>query len=169
MSSIVQPYIENLKSIENKIPDLAKQALKENYSEIVMLVKAEQLGKGKNSMGLPLAWSDGKYSGDGFYSDATDKIADNSINSALGRSTKKPKIAGEPYNFSWTGATLDGMAMKDTGVDTFEIFTTDSKKSYLEGIYGEIFKLTEKHNTYVNEQIILPYLYRYILNNFMKV
>ncbi len=160
--SVLTPYIENLKSIENKIPDLAKQALKENYSEIVMLVKAEQLGKGLNSMGTRLAWSDNGQSGNGFYSPGTQSIADR-------EGVSVPKTVGTPYNFNWTGATLDGMMMKDTGVDTFEIFTTDSKKSYLEGIYGEIFKLTEKHNTYVNEQIILPYLYRYILNNFMKV
>lgn len=160
--SVVTPYLNKLKSIEGKIPDLAKQALKENYSEIVMLVKAEQLGQGLNSLGRPLAWEDNGQSGNGAYAPGTQDKADR-------EGVSVPKTVGTPYNFNWTGGTLDNMAMKNTGVDTFEIFTTDSKKAYLEGIYGEIFQLTPKHNEYVNQEIILPFLYRFVLNNFMKV
>lgn len=164
---VIAPYLNNLSRIKDQIPELAREALKKNYSEIVMLVKSEQLGKGLNSMGLPLQWTDGDQSGTGYYAAATqNKYNQETVGFSGGDQVGKP--FGKPYNFSWTGSTLDNMKM-DIGNDAFEVFTTDGKRRELERIYGEIFTLTEKHNNYVNNEIILPHLYNFILDNFHKI
>lgn len=162
--SVVTPYLNHLEAIKGKIPELAKKAVKARYSDIVTLVKVEQLGKGLNSQGLPLAWSKNGIKGTGKYAQRTQSIYNKDK-----RVSGTSKTAGTPYNFNWTGETLDNTQLKLLGNDAFEIFTISGKQKLLEGIYGEIFKLTDEHNTYVNNEIILPYLYQYILNNMFKV
>jgi len=158
--SIITPYIENLEKIKNKLPEIAAKAINDNYSEIVMLVKSKQLGKGLNSFGTPLEWN----LGDGYYKPATQGYATRD-------KVRVPKIEDQPYNFSWFGETLDNTQLKQNANEsTYEVFTIPWKQRMLEtkAGYGEIFKLTKEHNDYVNEKMILPAIYRYILMNLLS-
>lgn len=158
--SIITPYIDNLEKIKNNLPEIASKAINENYSEIVMLVKSAQLGRGLNSRGEPLKWNEG-----------TGKYAKRTQGYANRDGVRVPKTKGAPYNFSWTGETLDNTQLKQNpNESTYEIFTIAWKQRMLESQlgYGEIFKLTDKHNDYVNEKIILPAIYQHILKNLLS-
>ncbi len=158
---VTKIYIENIIAIEKKLPEIAKQAVLDNSEDIINIVKFAQLGEGKNSFGLPLAWSDG----DGTYANSTQDIADHDPN----YSREEPKTEGQSYNFNWSGETFDFMGLKAKKTDEYEIFTKAGKQSLLEGIYGEIFKLTKENNDWVNRNIIEPAIYRYIIENMFKV
>ena len=158
--SVITPYIDNLENIKNNLPEIASKAINENYSEIVMLVKSAQLGRGLNSRGEPLSWDGGS----GKYAASTQGYATRD-------DVRVPKTKGAPYDFSWTGETLDNTQLKQNPEEsTYEIFTIAWKQRMLESKlgYGEIFKLTDKHNNYVNEKMILPAIYRYILRNLLS-
>ncbi|MCB0463965.1 MAG: hypothetical protein KDC81_14795 [Flavobacteriaceae bacterium] len=156
---ITEKALANLEQIKNEIPIWIRDAILENRGQIVNLVKFEQLSKGLNSDGQPLSWSGGT----GFYAQATQSFAyrDN---------VRIPKVEGWAYNFSWSGQTLDNMYIDsvDVSKSTYEIETVKSKENLLEGIYGEIFKLTDEHNKYVNENIIQPYISKKIMENILK-
>lgn len=159
--SVVTKYINRLQEIKSK--DLyiwGKEAILENKDQIVNLVKYKQLTLGKNSNGLPLAWE----GGDGYYAASTQDYAD-----LDGIST--PKIYRSPYNFYWSGETLENLYLKSVNKQkaTFDISTVAYKKKLLESIYGEIFNLTKEHNEYVNEQIIKPYLYKKLFENMFQL
>lgn len=163
--SLLTPYINNLRSIEQDIPKIAKKAIRANVEEIENLLKQTQLGKGKNSDGLPLAWRQGKKSGNGRYAPTTQKFAN------LGIPSKpiRPKIPGQPYNFEWDGSTFRMMGVKLKGNEEYEIFTRTGKQKFLESIYGRIFDLTEKNNDLVNEKIVLPFIQDFIFENLLNV
>lgn len=67
----------------------------------------------------------------GTYSPKTEAIARQ-------ESTVRPKIAGQPYNFQWTGELFRGMYLK-VFPDRFEIFSRDDKSPLLEAKYSDIF------------------------------
>tara|TARA_R110000782_G_scaffold42983_1_gene97295 strand:- start:270 stop:743 length:474 start_codon:yes stop_codon:yes gene_type:complete len=157
MSTLVDPYLVKLNSIKLELPDVAKKAIINNSSEIVLLVKG-QLSHGLNSDGNPLKW----YGGTGFYAKSTQGFADRD-------NILIPKKFKHPYNFSWTGETLDNLQMGNINNSEFNVTTVAYKKKLLEDIYGEIFDLTEEHNQYVNIEIILPTLQQYILDNLVKL
>ena len=163
--SVTEPYINKLNSIKSKIPVLAKKAVAEESALILNILKFNQLGVGLNSDGLPLAWSHEGQSGTGKYATTTQGIANQDPSYAR----IKPKTAGSPYNFQWSGETFAFMDIK-IKTSEFEIFTSSGKQKLLEEIYdNEIFKLTKENNDFINETIILPSLIDYILNNFHRV
>ena len=138
--------------MKSKINDWAKEAIIKNKGEIVNLVKFGQLSKGINSYNNLI----------GTYSPYTQAYADfENINI--------PKSFGAPYNFQWTGETFDNMKIKtvNKSKQTYNIGTIIGKQKLLEGIYGEIFDLTEENNNYVNEKIIEPYILKKIEEGFI--
>tara|TARA_R110002153_G_scaffold182126_1_gene335456 strand:+ start:2214 stop:2687 length:474 start_codon:yes stop_codon:yes gene_type:complete len=157
MSTIVTPYLTKLDSIELELPNIARQAVIDNSSEIVLLIKS-QLSSGFNSDGNSLSYEFGS----GFYAASTQGFADRD-------SVFTPKDKGTPYNFSWSGETLDNLQMGKINNSSFDVTTIAYKKKLLEDIYGEIFDLTEEHNQYVNIEIILPTLQQYILDNLVQI
>jgi hypothetical protein len=161
MSTIVDPYILKLNAIELELPNIARQAIINNASEIVLLVKS-QLSQGFNSFGNNLSFSTKQNSGSGFYAESTKAFA-------IRDNVFTPKNEGDPYNFSWSGETLDNLQMGNIGKDSFDVTTVGYKKKLLEEIYGEIFELTEENNLYVNIEIILPTLQQHILDNLTKI
>ena len=152
MSTIVTPYLKKLDSIEKELPDIAKQAVIDNSKQIIDLLKFGQLEEGLNSFGVVT----------GTYSFHTQGYA-NADNIST------PKKFGDSYNFFWSGETIDGLKIGRNTRKEFDITTVSGKQNLLEGIYGEIFDLTEEHNQYVNMEIILPALQQYILDNLMKI
>ncbi len=159
--TVIQPYIDQVKKVRADIPKIAEDFIMANSEKILNLVKVDQLGKGLNSQGTPLVWKRGKQSGDGFYAEFTDIYAEN-------LNTVKPKIAGQPYNFEWTGDTFNKMVIDIRNNNSFKIFTLDGKKALLEAAYGTIFSLNEGHNKIVN-QWILHHLYQYLFENLFDV
>lgn len=67
----------------------------------------------------------------GQYSEATEEIAST-------ENTRQPKIAGEDYNFEWTGELFDGMYVKLTS-DYLEIFSTAPHASLVVATYSNLF------------------------------
>ncbi len=83
-------------------------------------------------------------------------------NKAKGRRTRKPKIAGEHYNFEDTGDFFDGMYLIFEQ-DNVKFFSKDSKTELLEDKYENLFGLTEFNlRNYLNN-IILPLMIAAIL------
>lgn len=159
--SVITPYKQNARRIRSSIPKIAKQAIEENAEDIINILKFSQLGMGFNSDGSPLSWS----KGDGFYAESTQRFADADPN----YSRQEPKKTGQHYNFVWSGNTFAFMGLKIKGSSKYEIFTKGGKQRLLEGIYGKIFDLTEEHNEWVNQNIISPALYKFILENIFVV
>jgi hypothetical protein len=157
MATIVDPYLLKLNSIEQELPDIARQAIINNSAEIVLLVKS-QLSHGLNSDGGYLTHE----FGNGLYAESTQSYADSD-------NVRTPKVFGSLYNFSWSGETLDNLEMGNINNSSFDVTTIAYKKKLLEEIYGEIFDLTEENNQYVNIEIILPTLQQYILDNLVKI
>jgi hypothetical protein len=156
MSTIVDPYILKLNSIELELPMVAQRAVIDNAENIKNILKYSQLELGINSNNIEV----------GTYSTRTqDEYAFNA-------ETVKPKIAGEPFNFQWSGATFAFMDIRTDGKGDYDIFSSSGKQEILEEKYGkngELFKLTEEHNQYVNIEIILPSLIDYILDNLVTI
>ena len=151
----LESIINDLTILENELDTIASNSIKENSSEIVTLVK-RQLSHGKNSYDQPLSFTDGNQSGTGFYAESTQSFANRD-------GVSIPKTKGSPYNFHWTGQTLDNMQMGEVGNGKYQVVTVKSRMSFLEGIYGEIFNLNEKNNQWVNNEIVSPKLNKAIL------
>jgi len=151
----LESIINDLTILENELDTIASNSIKENSSEIVILVK-RQLSHGKNSYDQPLSFTDGNQSGTGFYAESTQSFANRD-------GVSIPKTKGSPYNFHWTGQTKDNMQMGEVGNGKYQVVTVKSRMSFLEGIYGEIFNLNEKNNQWVNNEVVSPKLNKAIL------
>lgn len=152
MDTVVTPYLKNLESIEKELPNIAKQAVINNAEFIINLLKHGQLEKGLNSFGEIT----GRYS---FFTQGYAN-ADN---------ISTPKKFGDPYNFFWSGKTIEGLKIGRNTRKEFDITTVPSKQKLLEEIYGVLFDLTEEHNEFINMEIILPELEKYILDNLVSI
>lgn len=152
METIVSPYLTKLNNIELELPLVAQRAIIENVENIKNILKYSQLELGINSDGDDV----------GTYTSLTEEYA--SI-----ADTVKPKIAGDSFNFQWSGATFAFMDIRTDGKGNYDIFSTSGKQKLLEDIYGELFDLTDEHNQYVNMEIILPSLIDYILDNLVQI
>ena len=67
----------------------------------------------------------------GQYAKATEEIAKT-------ESTREPKIAGDPFNFEWTGKLFDGMRIRLTA-KALIFYSTDPKADLVTAKYGDIF------------------------------
>lgn len=146
MVDTLQPYEKALKDVKTDLPKIIRNILIKRKDEVLYLLQDLQLGKGLDSKGELI----------GTYSVFTEKKAQKEY-------TRKKKIAGNPYNFQWTGGTFDKMYMHFETEETYTLFSKDYKATMLEDIYGDIFTLTEKNNKEVNEKIILPEMYEEII------
>ena len=151
----LESIINDLTILENELDTIASNSIKENSSEIVILVK-RQLSHGKNSYDQPLSFTDGNQSGTGFYAESTQSFANID-------GVSIPKTKGSPYNFNWTGQTQDNMQMGEVGNGKYQVVTVKSRMSFLEGIYGDIFDANEKNNEFVNNEFVSPKLNKAIL------
>lgn len=154
--SIITNYLSHLDGIKSKISDFAQEAVLENRGKIVNLVRYGQLAKGVNSDGSSLSNNKG-------YARSTQSYADRDR-------VQLPKTEGQEYNFQWSSQTFDNMYLDfiDTNNFTYEIETIKAKQNLLEGIYGEIFDLTDEHNELVNKTIIEPYVSTKIIQELVK-
>lgn len=138
-----------IKSIENEIFDL----------------NVKQLEKAENAEGGTLVNRNSRFSGK--YSPVTDAIASSSVAIALGGTPRKDKIAGQLYNFDWTGDFLGNFKM-DLFSDKVEIFSTGEgsggKAAFFDG-YQSLYGLSPESIGEIINRRILPFMQDYFRKN----
>lgn len=149
MLETVKKAKQNINALN--INKMVQNILIDRRSDVFKILKDEQLGLGKDSKGRII----------GRYSTATEIFASDPQNRP-----RKPKQAGQPYNFEWTGETFDSMFLHFESKDSYSLFSSDEKALFLQGKYGNIFDLTEAHNDRINYEIILPELDDQLANKF---
>ena len=140
---LLKTYQQKLNAMKKEIPQWAKEAILQNADAIVFRLKAFQLTKGLDSLGNVV----------GTYAARTQGFADK-------EGARKDKVAGSPYNFEWSGETFDNLKVASVNKSqaTYVFATVAYKQDLLEGLYGEIFELTDESNDWVNKTIIEPYV-----------
>jgi len=140
---ITQKLLAHIDTLKPKIDEWAVEAVVQNKDTIVNFVKFKQLSQGLDSSGSLM----------GRYAPSTEGYAERD-------NITTPKTPGAPFNFYWTGDTIEGLYIKGVSKSnsSFDVSTTDGKRNLLESIYGVIFDLTPENNEIVNKTIIEPYL-----------
>jgi len=163
MANPITPYRNNISKIKDDLEKVAQEILLRNSDKILDLIQKGQLGIGVDPFGQPLQHPQ-KSSNYGKYEPVTAGFWANQT-----PTPKKPKVAGGIYNFEWTGTTFSTMFLEFKGDSALSILTKDGKQSVLVQAYGDIFNLSQKNNEIVNQVILLPELYKYVVNNLFKV
>ena len=143
MAAIVQKYLSGVRGIENNLSNMIREILRDKWTEVFKILTDEQLGLGLDAKGKVI----------GRYSKATEGYAADPDNRP-----RQPKIAGEPFNFEWTGGLFDELYLTFDSKDSFTLFSYDAKATFLKDTYGDIFDFTEAHNQRINFEIIAPEL-----------
>ena len=151
MVDVLEPYVKEIADLKRDLPNILRKILINRKQDVLKILKDEQLGKGFDASGKVI----------GTYSETTEIISIE--NQLLGRKPRKPKVAGQPYNFEDTGSLFDNMDMMFEDLKSFSLFSKDSKANFLEKEYGDIYTLTNKHNERVNQEILRPEMYDEII------
>lgn len=143
MAAIVQKYLSGVRGLETNLSNMIREILRDKWTEVFKILTDEQLGLGLDAKGKVI----------GRYSKATEGYAADPDNRP-----RQPKIAGEPFNFEWTGGLFDELYLTFDSKDSFTLFSYDAKATFLKDTYGDIFDFTEAHNQRINFEIIAPEL-----------
>jgi hypothetical protein len=111
--------------------------IKKNEKAFIELNKA-QLSEGKDNKGKVF----------GKYTQLTEDIAKT-------ENPRKPKVAGQPYNFEYTGGLFDGFELPVDGTQA-QFFSTDGKTEELFLKYDGLFGLQPENLRTVIKETILP-------------
>lgn len=109
--------------------------------DFIIFLQQEQLKRGVGEDDVQI----------GFYTPFTQDISENYQEYGVEKPIQ-PKIAGEPYNFEWTGKYFKGMFIKVFGNSNFEI-EIDSAVDYageLESRYKKLLGLVDKNQEQLN-------------------
>lgn len=147
MVDVLEPYTKEIADIKRDLPKILREILIKKRDEVIRILKNEQLAEGLNSKGQVV----------GRYSSNTPNYIDPT------NPPRQDKIAGQPYNFEWTGELFDNMYLHFEDINSFSLFSQDSKAKMLEKEYGDIFTLTTKNNARINEEILRPAMYEAII------
>tara|TARA_R110000744_G_scaffold229881_1_gene347989 strand:- start:10560 stop:11039 length:480 start_codon:yes stop_codon:yes gene_type:complete len=151
MSTVIQPFINRLKSIEDRLPIYANKIVLENAELLIHLITQNQLAKGKDTSGSIV----GVYFWTTEYKHAKDPY----------NRPREEKITGQPYNFDWTGELFETLSVRaNANKGEFSIFSVSGKIDRLEKIYNtNLSDLTEENNNFFNLTVLLPELQKIIL------
>lgn len=152
--TVVLTYTKGIRKIKNDLPKALKKILIRREDDVIRILQNFQLGKGLDSKGKLT----------GTYSPNTERII-----AEEGRIPRQPKTPGSPYNFQDTGDLFDEMYLFFEDEKSFSLFSYDKKALFLQEEYGDIYTLTKKNNEKVNEQILRPEMYEYIINEYAKL
>lgn len=147
MVDVLEPYIKEIADLKRDLPKILREILIRREQDVLKILKEEQLNKGIDSSGKVV----------GVYSPITEQISFEK--QLLGNSPRKPKIAGQPYNFEDTGSFLDGFDMMFEDMKSYSLFSRDSKAEFLKEKYGDIDTLTKQNNERVNQEILRPEMF----------
>lgn len=147
----LQRHIAKVSQLEKQLGKVAQDAVRDNVDIIIGLLVEGQLHKGIMS--------------DGGEAPPYQLITEVFFANDPANPPRMRKIAGEPWNFDWSGNWVEGMAVKSIE-NGYDIFSRDGKTAILEAAAGgRLTKLTEEHNKIINEEIIKPALQKFVLNN----
>lgn len=133
----VLDYKNKLNSIN--VQSIVKDAVNK-HSEQIVKVNQQELSQGKNFFGESV----------GVYSKATEDIAKK-------ENPRKPKKAGSPFNFEYTGELFDGMFIKYNGkvIKISSKGKGDSEKTlFVEG--NNLLGFNDVSAVIINYDILLP-------------
>jgi len=147
MVEVLEPYVQEIADIKADLPKILRKILKDNEVQVLQILKSFQLTKGLDANGKVI----------GTYSVNTPSYIDPS------NEPRQDKIPGAPYNFEWTGSLFDKMFMHFEDLNSYSLFSKDSKARMLEAEYGDIFTLTDKNNNRINNEILRPEMYEEII------
>lgn len=138
MATLFQ-FQERLARINNKAAlELILFVEIKRYENVFVNLNKKQLSEGEDNQGKIF----------GEYSQATEDIAKT-------ENPRKPKIAGQPFNFEYTGGLFDGMELRVDGTQA-QFWSTDGKTEKLFLKYDGLFGLQPDNLKTVIKQVILP-------------
>jgi len=138
MATIAQ-FQQRLSRIANKsVLEIILFIEIKRYENIFIRLNKEQLSKGEDNQGKKL----------GTYKKATEEIAKT-------QNPRQPKIAGQPFNFEYTGGLFDGFELRVFEKEAY-FYSTDDKTDLLIGKYKGLFGLQEDNLKKVISTVILP-------------
>ncbi len=159
---VTTPYLNALTLTKRRLNIIAKKAVKDNEKEIIALIRDEQLEKGVDAFGKRLIHPTG---GDGTYRKVTEEYWTVVDPPRPSSNTKKKR--GTRYNMEWTGKTKDSLKLKVANLG-FDILS--STKAAIEALYDtEMIRLSEEHLQIVNDEYVVPELYKEIFGSFNKL
>lgn len=130
--------------------------------DFLISLNIDQVESHQNSQGGRLENDDSTYSG--YYTEKTEAIYNNSPN----WTARKPKVAGDPYNFDMTGAFLTGFQLYIEGgvvsIDSAGTETNADKARFFMG-YEDLFGLTDENLEKVITEKVLPFFIDYFIEN----
>ena len=152
--SIFDKALKNIEQVASNIPKWGIEALKKNEDKIIQRFTSFQLSKGLDGTGNEV----------GRYDPSTEAYAQRD-----GIST--PKTPGSPYNFQWTGETMENLYLTQFSEDSgeYSIFTVQGKMAIVKSFSTEIFDFTEENNAWVNENIVEPYIAQKMSENLFDI
>lgn len=158
--TVVQPFINRLDKIKDNLDRVANRVIIDHAEIIISLLKDNQLSHGLDSSGAIV----------GKYTYWTDIRAKAERQASGGRSPRQDKQYGQAYNFDWTGSLFETLTIKgNTSKNEFTIFSTIGKIKLLEKEFNtKLSDLTEENNDSINNEILVPKLQEYILNEMTK-
>lgn len=138
MATIAQ-FQQRLSRIANKsVLEIILFIEIKRYENIFIRLNKEQLSDGEDNQGKIL----------GTYKKSTEKIAKT-------ENPRQPKIAGQPFNFEYTGGLFDGFELRVFEKEAY-FYSTDGKTDLLIGKYKGLFGLQEDNLKKVISTVILP-------------
>lgn len=149
-------YLNNLKTLKNSLVSETSKIIYAHEKEITSM-NIEKIDDHVGSDGQILKNTNKRYSGR--YTLATQLIA--SVEKPLA-----PKIAGDSYNWTWTGNFINNFQIEVLkNAEQIEIYSTGSgsglKKAFFDG-YKNLYGLTKEDQTKLNYDLIYPDLMKYI-------
>lgn len=144
MAIRVKQKIRKLQAIKNGL--IAESVrIGAKYEKDIIRLNTDQFENGIGSDGRGLVNSNTIFKGR--YSLYTQLVAKNTI---------APKVAGDLYNFAWTGNFLIGMYVDFKNNGTYSIFSngmgTGGKLAFFKG-YSTLFGLTDKNEKIIRDKI----------------
>lgn len=147
MVDTLEPYVKAIEDIKKELPQFLRKVLIDRRTEVLNILREEQLGYGLDSSGKVI----------GRYSKNTPSYIDPR------NPPRQDKTPGEPYNFEWKGGLFDDMYLHFEDLKSYSLFSQDEKAKYLEAEYGDIFTLTKTNNERINQEILRPAMYEFII------
>jgi hypothetical protein len=153
MVDVLEPYVKEIADLKRDLPNILRKILIKKRDDVIRILKEEQLSEGIDSKGKVV----------GTYSYLTKQYADEELQASGGRTPRKDKTPGQPYNFEWSGGLFDNFYMHFEDKESFSLFSQDEKANFLEKEYGDIFTLTKSNNERINQEILRPEMYDEII------
>lgn len=152
--SLVRKNIIALQKAEKRLEKIAQNAVRDNMEAILTILKEEQLHEGIMSSGKSAP----------YYNPSTIDFA----RANPPRTGVNSKSSSNRWNYDWSGSWIESMYIK-MEKDGFSILSRDGKTAMLEKMSGgKLTALTKENNDLINDEIIKPALFEFMLDNLLN-